>query len=770
MRVYRSSGWLAVGIVLASVQFTMAAETTAKPMQIESLPGFVPAPKRLPGIGRWQMAHRYPAGEIYSVAWSPDGKRLACSDLNNARICNAQTFETEAVLIGHSGRVMSVDWNRRNKRIASAGSDGTVRIWSADAVPLKVFKSQSGGLHAVAWRNDGSRLAAAGEDGRVRIWLADGSAGPAFDASESAINCLAWSPDGEWLVTGDNNNLVKLWKADGSPGPIGQGHRSRVTDVVWSPDGKYFASSTWGYKPPSTETYFADLRMWKADGTPAGTLDGAMADYGITWSPDSRHLAVISEGGQIRIVSPDAKLESTRPVPQRLLTAGPLAWSPDGQEIASGGSGMLCVLHVSDGAIRQSPRLDAADSTSNLPSGGVPNPHLEEWIVRTSADAAWRVFSDDGTPGPAMPRDVPADKVSNIVWNPIRDEIAFVENGVRVRTWTLGSASTRLIKEYPESITTLEWSPDGETLAVADQSTMRFLRSDGTPVFERKLDGPSAVRGANRDASAVRFASKGEKIAIVEPEKIIVARRDGTPLETVTFEPPVDKLLGNWLWWSADGARMTTLRRQGEKGGDLMTRDLQRRTSRKLSDFPDEIVTAACSPDGKLLLAGYNGGEWALHDLDRPDVPSISTLAHVNGTVLATAFSPDGQQFATGGWDDMIHIWSLDGSLRQSLVGHGTPVQSLTWSTDGKRLLSRARDGSMRVWSLAAGRPELIFWPLIDGTWLMLTDDGRRVGGSDSGIARTFLFLREQPSGAMQIVDYATFLKQAGLVSPGHAH
>jgi len=712
------------------------------------------------------MAHRYPAGETYSVAWSPDGKRLACSDLGYVRICDPQTFETVAILVGHTGRVTSIDWNRTGNRIASAGDDGTVRIWSAEGAPLKVFKSQGGALHAVAWTKNGNRLAAAGEDGRVRIWRADGSAGPVIDASETAIDCLTWSPDGKWLVTGDNNYLVKMWRADGSPGPSCQGHLSRVTDLAWSPDGKQFASSTWGYKPPSTETYYADLRVWKADGSPVGALVGDMANYGISWSPDSRHLAVISEGGQVRIVSPDGKLESTRSVPQRLLSAGPLAWSPDGKEIALGGSGMISVLRVADGSVRQSSPLDAVEGAKTLPGDGVPNPNLDKWIVRTSANAAWQVWSVDGSPGPAMPGDVPADKVSHVVWNPIREEIAFVENGLRVRVWKFGSPSTRLIKEFPESIATLSWSPDGETLAVADQSTMRFLRSDGTLVFERKLDGPSAVRGANSDASAVRFAINGEKIAIVEPDKVLVVRRDGSPLETVTFDPPVDKLLGNWLWWSVDGARLTTLRRQGEKGGNLMTREIEHRTSQKLSDFPDEIVTAACSPNGKLLLIGYNGGEWDLRHLGRTDVPSISALGHLNGTVLSTAFSPDGQRFATAGWDAMLHIWTLDGTCRQSLVGHGTPIQALTWSADGKRLFSRARDRSMRVWSLTTGRPELMFWPLLDGTWLILTADGRRFGGSEAGIKRTFLFLHEQPSGAMQIVDYSAFLKRSSESSP----
>ena len=195
-------------------------------------------------------------------------------------------------------------------------------------------------------------------------------------------------------------------------------------------------------------------------------------------------------------------------------------------------------------------------------------------------------------------------------------------------------------------------------------------------------------------------------------------------------------------------------------------RKISRRDGRELGDFSDEIDSADCSPDGKLLLTGYDGGAWELTHLDRSDTATHLILAHQNGTILAAVFAPDGKRFATGGWDAMIRLWSLDGTCLRTLFGHGYPIQSLTWSTDGKRLLSRCRDGSMRVWSVATGRPELIFTPLADGTSAILTADGTQIGGSETGIRETFLFLEEKPSGAMQILDSADFMKRAGLVKP----
>ena len=197
-------------------------------------------------MGRWQMVPRDPAGAICSVAWSPDSRKLACAELGYVRICDAHTFRTQAADVGHTGRVASVDWNRATNQLATASYDGTVRIWSADGVPLRVIDPHQGQLAGSHGRRTEHGSPLQGKMGVCAISRTDRSAGPVIKASDTPVNRVAWSPDGGRLVSGDNNYLVKIWNADGSAAAVCKGHTGSITDVTWSPDGKRIASATWG--------------------------------------------------------------------------------------------------------------------------------------------------------------------------------------------------------------------------------------------------------------------------------------------------------------------------------------------------------------------------------------------------------------------------------------------------------------------------------------------------------------------------------------------
>ena len=74
--------------------------------------------------------HRDAREGVQSVAWSPNGKRLA-SGGENVQVWDAANGEHVYLYRGHPGGVTAVAWSPDGHRIASASYDHTVQIWQA---------------------------------------------------------------------------------------------------------------------------------------------------------------------------------------------------------------------------------------------------------------------------------------------------------------------------------------------------------------------------------------------------------------------------------------------------------------------------------------------------------------------------------------------------------------------------------------------------------------------------------------------------------------
>jgi len=70
------------------------------------------------------------ADEIWTLAWSPDGKSLACG-LKNGQMVIVDIVKKEIVRVleSHKTGIPGIAWSPTGRLIATGSRDGTIRLW-----------------------------------------------------------------------------------------------------------------------------------------------------------------------------------------------------------------------------------------------------------------------------------------------------------------------------------------------------------------------------------------------------------------------------------------------------------------------------------------------------------------------------------------------------------------------------------------------------------------------------------------------------------------
>jgi WD40 repeat protein len=117
--------------------------------------------------------------DVYAVAFSPDGRRLATAEWETVRVWEVATGRRVLDLIGHEGRVHAVAFSPDGRILVSAGEDRTIRLWDITrGSERRRLGGHHGTVHALAFSPDGKALATAGTDSTILVWDAAGVSGP----------------------------------------------------------------------------------------------------------------------------------------------------------------------------------------------------------------------------------------------------------------------------------------------------------------------------------------------------------------------------------------------------------------------------------------------------------------------------------------------------------------------------------------------------------------------------------------------------------------
>lgn len=123
-----------------------------------------------------------------------------------------------------------------------------------------------------------------------------------------------------------------------------------------------------------------------------------------------------------------------------------------------------------------------------------------------------------------------------------------------------------------------------------------------------------------------------------------------------------------------------------------------------LSGHSDDVHSVDFSPDGTLLASGSDDNTIKLWNVS--DGTLRTTLKGHTGWVCSVAFSPDGTLLASGSGDLTIKLWNVsDGTLIETFKGHPFSHYEccVDFSPDGKLLATIGEDNTIKLWDIENG-------------------------------------------------------------------
>jgi WD40 repeat protein len=300
--------------------------------------------------------------------------------------------------------------------------------------------------------------------------------------------------------------------------------------------------------------------------------------------------------------------------------------------------------------------------------------------------------------------------VNSLSFSPDNRFITAALTDKTIKIWDMASGEVSILGGYSAVPVLSVISHDSRFIASLNQSGSLNIWNAKNGIFIESIDNIGEISSlifSNNNESLITVSSEGtvESFNIKTGKKNQLLVKDEEHFAIVRSFDQGGKKIVSVLW---DG----TIEIWDYTSGEV----------KKITQDEGLIIAAGLDRGGEHLAEGFINGKLQVTDLKNE---KVLLSVQYESPVAAVGFRADAQLLACGLRDGSIRL--LDISTGKEIIPpmrHLFGVSSVSFSADGKRIISAASDNTTVLWNAETGEKIASFISFGDNEWITITGDG----------------------------------------------